>query len=66
MRGLQATYPGKDLNTSKESYKICFEGSMEVNMLYKEFTDTSAAGSEMLPYLETLLKLLYIEKFDIC
>ena len=31
-------------------------------MLYKEFTDRSAAASEMVQYLETLLKLVNILK----
>ena len=47
VRGLQAAYLSKDLNVCKESYKICLEGSMEVHVLYKEFTDRSAAVSEM-------------------
>ena len=35
---------------------------MEVHVLYKEFTDTSAAASELVRYLETLLKLVNILK----
>ena len=62
VRGLHAAYLSKGWNTCKESYKICLEGSMEVHVLYKEFTDTSAAASEMVRYLETLLKLVNILK----
>ena len=62
VRGLQAAYLSKDSNTCKESYKTCLEGSMEVHVLYKEFTDRSAAASEMVRYLETLLKLVNILK----
>ena len=62
VRGLQAVYLSKDSNTCKESYKICLEGSMEVHVLYKEFTDRSAAASEMVQYLETLLKLVKMLK----
>ena len=38
---------------------------MEVHVLYKEFTDRSAAASEMVRYLETLLKLVNIFKIFI-
>ena len=62
MRGLQAAYLSKDSNACKESYKIRLEGSMEVHVLYKEFTDRSTAASEMVRYLETLLKLVNILK----
>ena len=62
VRGLQAAYLRKDSNACKESYKICLEGSMEVHVLYKEFTDRSTAASEMVRYLETLLKLVNILK----
>ena len=47
MRGLQALYLSKDSNTCKEKYINCFEGSMEVHVLYKELTDRSAAASEI-------------------
>ena len=62
MKGLQAAYLSKDSNTCKESYKICIEGSMKVHVLYKELSDRSAAASEMVRYLETLLKLVNILK----
>ena len=62
VRGLQAAYLSKDSSTCKESYKICLEGSMEVHVLYKEFTARSAAASELVQYLETLLKLVNILK----
>ena len=61
-KGLQAAYVNKDSNTCKENYKICLEGSMEVHVLYKEFTERSAAASEIVRYLETLLKLVNILK----
>ena len=35
---------------------------MEVHVLYKEFTDRSAAASEMVQYLGTLLNLVNILK----
>ena len=35
---------------------------MKVHVLYKEFTDRSAAASEMVQYLETLPKLVNILK----
>ena len=35
---------------------------MEVNMFYKEFTNRSAAASEMVRFLETLLNLVNILK----
>ena len=62
VRGLQAAYLSKDSNTCKESCEICLEGSMEVHVLYKEFTDRSAAASEIVRYLETLLKLVNLLK----
>ena len=62
VRGLQAAYLRKDSNACKESYKICLEGSMEVHVLYREFTDRSVAASEMVRYLETLPKLVNILK----
>ena len=55
IRGLQETYPRKDSNTCKESYKICLEGSMGVHMLYRELTDSSATVSQIVRYMETLL-----------
>ena len=60
MRGFHAAYLIRDWNTCKESYKICLEPSMEVNMFYKEFTNGSAAASEMVRFLETLLNLVNI------
>ena len=62
MRGLQAAYLSRDSNTCKESYKICLKGSMEVHVLYKKFTNRSAAASKMVRQLETLLKLVNILK----
>ena len=64
MRGLQAAYRSKDSNTCKESHKICLEGSIKVHVLYKEFTDRSAAASEMVNIIEkrSLLKLVNILK----
>ena len=62
MRGLHAAYLIRDWNTCKESYKICLEPSMEVNMFYKVFTNRSAAVSEMVRFLETLLNLVNILK----
>ena len=62
MRGLHAAYLIRDWNTCKKSYKICLEPSMEVNMFYKEFTNRSAAVSEMVRFLETLLNLVNILK----
>ena len=62
VRGLQAAYLSKDSNTCKESCEICLEESMEVHVLYKEFTDRSAAASEIVRYLETLLKLVNLLK----
>ena len=38
--------------------KLQNEGRMEVHVLYKEFTDRSAAASGMVWYLETLLKFV--------
>ena len=35
---------------------------MEVHVIYKEFTDRSAAASKMVWYLETLLKLVNVLK----
>ena len=62
MRGLHAAYLIRDWNTCKQSYKICLKPSMEVNMFYKEFTNRSAAASEMVRFLETLLNLVNILK----
>ena len=62
MRDFHAAYLIRDWNTCKESYKICLEPSMEVNMFYKEFTNGSAAASEMVRFLETLLNLVNILK----
>ena len=62
VRALQVVYLSKDWNECKESYKICLEGSMEGHVLYKKFTDRSAAASEIVRYLETLLKLANIFK----
>ena len=62
MRGLHAAYLIRDWNTCKESYKICLEPSMEVNMFYEQFTNRSAAASEMVRFLETLLNLVNILK----
>ena len=41
-------------------WKLQNEGSMEVHVLYKEFTDRSAAALGMVWYLETLLKFVSI------
>ena len=62
MMGLKATYSSKDSHKCKDSYKICLEESVEVHVLYKEFTDRSAAMLGMVWHLETLLKLLIILK----
>ena len=56
MRGLQAAYLSKDSNTCKESYKICFEGSI----------DRSAAASKLVRDLETNIEVdKQSDKFDI-
>ena len=69
MRGLQAAYRSKDSNTCKESHKICLEGSIKVHVLYKEFTDRSAASSEMVNIIGKKIIIevgKYIKKIDIC
>ena len=64
MRGFHTAYLSKGWNTYKESYKICLEGSMEVHVLYKEFTDTSAAASEIPGNITEVGK--HIKKIDTC